>query len=139
LYYILCLTAHSLFDDNFLSTISNVVDTHRDQASSNKETCADAVAGAIIVSLLEKFFLGASALQACHSGHAHANEKANGHHNWNGDDSTDHFSAATQASIGFHSRGFGRCIHDAECSLSGLVEIVFNFYECRVVLPTKQG
>jgi len=135
---ILCLTAHSLLNNNFLSRVSNVVDAHRDQASSNKETRTDAVAGAIIASLLEKFFLGASALEACNSSHAHANQKANGYHNWNGDKSTDDFSAATQASIGFVSRGFGRCIHDAECSLSGLVEIVFNFYECRVVLPTKQ-
>jgi len=103
-----------LFNNNFLSAILNVVDTHRDQASSDEQAGADSVAGAKVVSLLEKFFLGASALAACHGGHSHANQKANGYHDWNGDDSTDDLSTATQASIGCRRRGFGRCIHDAE-------------------------
>jgi hypothetical protein len=49
--------------------------------------------------LLEKFFLGASALAARHGSHPDTNEKADGYHDWNGNDSTEDFSTATQASI----------------------------------------
>ena len=99
---------HILFNNNFLSRVSNVLDAHRDQTSSDKEAGADAVAGAKVASLLEKFLLGASALEARHRGHPNTNEKADGYHDWNGDDSANDFSTATQASVGGHSwRGFG--------------------------------
>ena len=108
------LSLHTLFNNNFLSGISNVLEAHRDQTSSDEETSADAVAGAKVASLLQKFFLGASALAAGYSGHPDTNEKANGDHDWNGNDSADDFSTATQASIGGWSWRFGWGIHVAE-------------------------
>jgi hypothetical protein len=84
-----------LFNNNFLSGISNVLDTHQDQTSSDEQAGADSVAGAKVASLLEKFFLGASALAARYGGHSDTNEKANWDHDWNGNDSADDFSTAT--------------------------------------------
>ena len=128
---------HILFNNNFLSRVSNVLDAHRDQTSSDKEAGADAVAGAKVASLLEKFLLGASALEAGDGGHPNTDEKADGYHNWNGDDSADDFSTATQASIGGDSwRGFGgggrelarvRRHFDFVCDKSSIDNFVIDF------------